>query len=71
MVLRDVVMLWMIGMYNFSKDQNLDEPKLGVHDMYGYEESGIRSVDDLGIVGASVDNVRISNNLDTILWSFR
>ena len=55
-----------LGEYNFSKNANLDEPMLGVHDLYGYEESGIRSVDPLGIVGASVDVVRINNNIDSV-----
>ena len=55
-----------MGSYNFSKSQNLDEPIFGIHDMYGYEESGIRSADNLGVVGASVDLVRINNNLDTV-----
>ena len=55
-----------LGEYNFSKNANLDEPMLGVHDLYGYGESGIRSVDDLGIVGASVDFARISTNTDTV-----
>jgi hypothetical protein len=54
-----------LGGYNFSKNQNLDEPMLGVHDLYGYEESGVRSVDDLGVVGASVDYARIANNIDS------
>ena len=55
-----------LGEYNFSKNTNLDEPMLGVHDLYGYEESGIRSVDDLGIVGAAVDVARIVNNADSV-----
>lgn len=55
-----------LGEYNFSKNQNLDQPMLGVHDLYGYEESGIRSVDDLGIVGATVDYARIMSNADTV-----
>jgi hypothetical protein len=48
--------------------QTLDEsePIFGYHDLYGYQEQGIRSVDDLGIVGASVDAVRIMNNIDSI-----
>jgi len=54
-----------IGSYNFSKSQNLDEPIFGLHDMYGYEEMGIRTADDLGVVGASVDLVRVQNNLDS------
>jgi hypothetical protein len=55
-----------LGEYNFSKNANLDQPMLGVHDLYGYEESGIRSVDPLGIVGAAVDVVRINNNYDSV-----
>ena len=55
-----------LGEYNFSKNANLDEPMLGVHDLYGYEESGIRSVDPLGIVGAAVDVARIVNNADSV-----
>ena len=54
-----------LGAYNFEKSQNLDEPMLGVHDLYGYEESGIRSTDNMGIIGAAVDQARIQNNLDT------
>ena len=41
---------------------NVDEPIFGVHDMYGYRESGVRGVDDLGIVGAQLDNARIFTN---------
>lgn len=55
-----------LGEYNFSKNTNLDEPMLGVHDLYGYEESGVRSVDNLGIVGAAVDVARIVNNADSV-----
>jgi hypothetical protein len=55
-----------LGAYNFSQSQNLDEPILGVHDMYGYREVGSRGVDNLGIVGASVDVVRVTDNLDSV-----
>jgi len=54
-----------LGEYNFSKNANLDQPLLGVHDLYGYEESGVRSVDNLGIVGAAVDVARINSNAGT------
>ena len=54
-----------VGTYNFQKSIDPEEPVFGYHDMYGYQESGIRSVDDLGIVGASVDVVRINKNLNT------
>lgn len=55
-----------LGQFNLSKAQNLDSPMLGVHDMYGYAESGIRGVDDMGIIAARVDNARIFNNIDTV-----
>jgi len=55
-----------IGGYNVSKAANLDQPLFGYHDMYGYQEQGIRSIDDLGIVSASVDAARIINDVDTV-----
>ena len=55
-----------LGEYNFSRNANLDEPMLGVHDMYGYEEIGTRAIDDLGVVAAAVDYARISGNVDTV-----
>ena len=55
-----------LGQYNLSKATDLDQPVFGVHDMYGYRESGIRQVDDLGVVGASVDAARIQGQIDTI-----
>ena len=55
-----------LGEYNFSKSTNIDEPVFGLSDLYGYEESGIRSVDPLGVVGAAVDVARITNNVDTV-----
>ena len=50
----------------FMQKPAIDKPMLGVHDLYGYDESGIRSVDDTGIVGAAVDQVRISKNYDSV-----
>ena len=55
-----------LGMYNYSRNPGLDQPLKGVHDMYEYTEVGIRTVDDFGVVGASVDAVRIAKNLDTV-----
>ena len=56
-----------LGLYQTSKMEDpWDEPVLGVHEMFGPEESGIRSVDDMGIVGASVDNARIKGNKGTV-----
>ena len=55
-----------LGTYNFATSTNLDEPIFGYHDLYDYQEVGIRSVDDMGIVGASIDAGRIANNIDTV-----
>ncbi len=55
-----------IGQYNLSKAVDLDRPLFGVHDAYGIEESGVRSVDRLGVIGASIDQVRITKNFDTV-----
>lgn len=55
-----------IGDYNMSKATDLDQPLFGVHDAYGLEESGTRTVDRLGVVGATVDQARINKNVDTI-----
>jgi len=54
-----------VGMYNISKGADPEQPIRGVDDLFEYTESGSRTVDDLGIVGASIDNVRIAKNLDT------
>ena len=54
-----------LGSFNFEKSENLDEPLLGVHDLYDYDEIGLRTADDYGVIGASVDAVRVSKNIDT------
>jgi hypothetical protein len=55
-----------IGSYNLTKNVDLDTPIFGVHDLYDEYESGIRTLDDGGILGASVDVVRINKNIDTV-----
>ena len=55
-----------VGSYNFSKAQNLDEPIFGVHDLYGYRESGILTTDELGIISASVDLSKVVRNIDSV-----
>lgn len=55
-----------IGTYNLTKNVDLDTPIFGVHDLYDEYESGIRTLDDGGILGASVDVVRINKNIDTV-----
>tara|TARA_B100001564_G_scaffold79208_1_gene63555 strand:- start:1933 stop:5916 length:3984 start_codon:yes stop_codon:yes gene_type:complete len=55
-----------MGMYGYSMNPAMDQPIKGIHDMYDYTEIGIRTVDDFGVVGASVDAVRVAKNLDTV-----
>ena len=56
-----------LAAYNLEvNDYNLDQPLAGVHDLYDWNELGTRSLDDFGIVGAAVDQARISNNLGTV-----
>ena len=55
-----------LGAYNLSKNPNMDVALKGVHDLYDWNEVGQRVVDDFGIVGASLDAVRIAKNYDTV-----
>ena len=55
-----------VGQYNMYKSPQINMPMKGVHDMYDYTEIGVRTVDDFGIVGASVDQSRITRNLDSV-----
>jgi hypothetical protein len=55
-----------LGAYNLSQNPNMDVAMKGVHDLYDWNEVGQRTVDDFGIVGASLDAVRIANNYDTV-----
>ena len=55
-----------LGAYNLSKNPNMDVSLKGVHDLYDWNELGMRNVDDFGIVGASLDAVRIAKNYDTV-----
>lgn len=56
--------------YNKNAD-DLDKPLLGVHDVFDYEESGTRGVDDMGIIGATVDAARIQGNSGTVYGRLR
>ena len=49
-----------------SKTTDLDKPLLGVHDVFTDAESGARSLDPGGVIGASVDAVRVQNNIGTV-----
>ena len=55
-----------VGYYGLAQNPNLDQPIKGVHDMFEYGELGVRTVDDFGIVGASIDQARIKGNLGTV-----
>ena len=54
------------GAYGRYLNPAMDEPIKGVHDVFDYNEIGVRTVDDFGIVGASVDQSRITRNLDSV-----
>ncbi len=55
-----------LGSYNATTATDPNNPIFGYHDLYGYQEVGTRSVDDLGIVGASIDAARIAGDVDTV-----
>ena len=55
-----------LGYYNMSKNSDANVPMKGVHDLYDFRETGMRSVDDFGIVGASIDAARIAGNKGTV-----
>jgi hypothetical protein len=55
-----------LGYYNASKTTDPNIPLKGVHDLYDFRETGVRTVDDFGIVGASIDAARIQTNKGTV-----
>ena len=55
-----------LGYYNASKTDDPNVAIKGVHDLYDFRETGLRTVDDLGIVGASVDAALIQGNKGTV-----
>jgi hypothetical protein len=55
-----------VGYYGMSQSMDLDKPIRGVHDLFEYGELGVRTVDDFGVVGASIDQARIARNLGTV-----
>jgi len=55
-----------IGEVKLGRVGEPTEPILGVHDVYDYGESGVRTGDPTGIYGASVDQAKIFKNIDTI-----
>jgi hypothetical protein len=55
-----------MGQLNLSKNPNPEVPMPGVHDAFDDVQVATLPVDDMGIVGASVDAVRIADNQGTI-----
>jgi len=51
---------------DYGVANNKEGAYLGIHDVFDVEEAGVRSVDSLGVVGAAVDQVRISKNYGTV-----
>ena len=53
-----------LGRYNLTQINNLDQPVAlkGVNDLFDYNEVGMRTLDDFGVVGAKIDAGRIINN---------
>jgi hypothetical protein len=55
-----------LGYYNQAMNPNANVPLKGVNDVYDWNEVGMRSLDDFGIIGASVDAVRIAKNKGSV-----
>jgi len=55
-----------IGQLALTKNPMPEDATKGVHDVFHPDEVGVRSVDDMGVVGAAVDQVRIQNNAGTV-----
>jgi hypothetical protein len=55
-----------IGKKVSAENIDLDQPIFGRHEGFGLEESGTRSKDNLGVVGASIDQARIDRNIGTV-----
>ena len=55
-----------IGELALSKNPNPEEATKGVHDVFHPDEVGVRTADDMGVVGAAVDQVRVNENIGTV-----
>ena len=55
-----------LGYYNLNQTTDPNVPLNGVHDLYDFRETATRTVDDFGIIGASVDAARIQTNKGTV-----
>jgi len=54
-----------LGQSKLDAGESLNQPQLGIHDMYDYTESGVRSADDGGIVTAGISQARNVKNIDS------
>ena len=54
-----------LGRSQIEDGADLTKPVFGVHDVYDWQEVGVRSADDGGIVSAGIDQVRIVKQIDT------
>ena len=55
-----------LGYYNQAMNPDANVPLKGVNDLYDWNEVGMRSLDDFGIIGASVDAVRVAKNKGSV-----
>lgn len=56
-----------LGYYNnMMNPENTDVALRGVHDLFDWNETAMRSVDNYGVVGASIDAARIAKNAGTV-----
>ena len=61
-----------LGEYNrYIANNDPDIALRGVDDVFDWQEQGIRTVDDFGVVGASVDAAQIANNAGTTYGRIR
>lgn len=55
-----------LGEFYLRQDPNTLEPKLGAHDVFDVNESTIRPKDPDGVIGASVDAVQVTDNIESV-----
>jgi hypothetical protein len=53
-----------VNAYIKNMDDDLDTPVFGAEDVFNLDESGVRSADNAGVLGAAVDQVAATKNLE-------
>lgn len=53
-----------VNAYIKNMDDDLDTPVFGAEDVFNIDESGVRSADNAGVLGAAVDQVAATKNLE-------